>query len=448
VEPEWTRDGTHIVFRSDRDAVSNLYAYRLADGALLRVTNVLGGAFTPDPSPDGRQVVFASYGSHGYDLHVADLDLASLPPAEPFLDPYPDPRAGAPPVETTDEPYRPFPTLLPRFWTPYASRSSGRWRVGAATAGADPLLRHLYGLDVYWKSDTDRGGAQAYYQYDRFRPTFVITGEDTQGRVRSRGGQAMVHSREVVVRASLPLVRRWRRSQAVSLSWRRQRDTSEDPEGVGGDLGGLEAAWSLNTARRHPYSISPVEGFGVRLAFLKEDPALGSDVSLAKALVDARVYHRAFGENDALALRIGGGFTLGRPSFRRSFAVGGFPEGSLLDVVRTNQSVLRGYPDDAFTGRRFLHGNLEYRFPLAHPQRGFRSLPFFVRHLHAAVFADAAHAWSGGFRLDDVRTAFGAALGADVQVGHGLPLTGTAGIARGLADQGETRFYFRAGLAF
>jgi outer membrane protein assembly factor BamA len=110
--------------------------------------------------------------------------------------------------------------------------------------------------------------------------------------------------------------------------------------------------------------------------------------------------------------------------------------------------VLRGYPDDAFLGRRFLDANVEYRFPLAHPQRGYRLLPVFVRHLHATLFADAGNAWSGAFRASDLKTSAGAALGADVVVGHALPLTFTAGLARGFAAQGETRAYFRAGLAF
>jgi len=34
---------------------------RVADGALFRVTNMLGGAFTPDVSADGREIAFANY---------------------------------------------------------------------------------------------------------------------------------------------------------------------------------------------------------------------------------------------------------------------------------------------------------------------------------------------------------------------------------------------------
>ena len=59
--------------------------------------------------------------------------------------------------------------------------------------------------------------------------------------------------------------------------------------------------------------------------------------------------------------------TLGEPGFTRSFAVGGYPDSSLFDLVRTNVALLRGYPDDAFAGRSFAQANVEYRFPLGEP---------------------------------------------------------------------------------
>ena len=77
-----------------------------------------------------------------------------------------------------------------------------------------------------------------------------------------------------------------------------------------------------------------------------------------------------------------------------------------------------------------------------------RLLPVFVRHLHAAVFADAGHAWNASFRLGDVKTSLGAAVGADTFLGHGLPITFTTGVAHGFAGRGGTRAYFRAGLSF
>src|SRR6185503_3858045 len=39
MEPVFSHDGAHVVFRSDRGGVSNLYALRLEDHALLKITN-------------------------------------------------------------------------------------------------------------------------------------------------------------------------------------------------------------------------------------------------------------------------------------------------------------------------------------------------------------------------------------------------------------------------
>jgi Tol biopolymer transport system component len=445
VEPTWTADGTHLLFRSDRDGVSNLYALRFEDHALLRASNVLGGAFTPSVDPGGDAVVFSNYTSRGYDVHRAALDLEQLPPADPFEDPYAAAAPLPPPTDAPDRTYRPLPTALPRFWAPYGILFGGdEFRIGIATAAADPLLRHAYGADVRFGFETERPSARVYYQYDRFRPTFSVSAEldedpEPDGRLRTR---------EVTTRVSLPVARTLRQSHTASLAWRRSREELFGPRAARLDLGGLEAAWTWSNARRYPYSISPVDGSRVRLAYVLEDPKLGSDVALGKLALDLRAYPRGLGENHVLAILLAGGTTFGSPGFRRSFEVGGFPDGSLFDVALTNMAVLRGYEDGAFFGRRFVSGSLEYRLPLGHPQRGVWSLPGFVRHLHAAAFVDAAHAWSDGFDIDDVKTAAGVTLGADLVVFHAVPLTITGGVAQGFAREGETRFYFRTGLSF
>ena len=111
-----------------------------------------------------------------------------------------------------------------------------------------------------------------------------------------------------------------------------------------------------------------------------------------------RLYTRVFGQRDVLALWAQGGATRGAEDFDGSFAVGGYPDSSLFDLTRTNLAVLRGYPDNAFTGRSFLAANAEYRFPLYSPQRGWRSMPLFLRHLRGTVFLDVANAWTGDLR--------------------------------------------------
>jgi outer membrane protein assembly factor BamA len=336
--------------------------------------------------------------------------------------------------------------LWPRFWTPWLELGEDDSQVGVATGGSDALFRHVWGARATYGTGTERLNVSGFYLYDRFRPTFVASAQDTT----SLFSAGRSRTRQLTLQAIAPLRRTVRSVQSLSLAWRREREEilgSADPDDRA-DLGGLQTAWTLSSARSYPMSISPSEGSRLRLAWLHEAGWLGSDVSLDKATVDARLYQRVLGERDVLALRAGGGETWGAPRFERSFAVGGYPDASLFDIVRTNEAVLRGYPDNAFSGRRYAAFNAEYRFPLASPQRGWRSAPLFLRHLRGSVFFDAAHAWSGAFRLEDVKTAAGAALGLDTAIGFTLPLRVELSLAHGFREQGDTRVYFRFGLAF
>jgi Tol biopolymer transport system component len=444
VEPTWTPDGEAVVFRSDRDGVSNLYALRLADRSLARVTNVLGGAFQPSVSPDGSSVAYAAYSSRGYDIHVAPLELAAA--ASPFADTLPAPRPDPTPVASLLRPYRPWSMLLPRFWSPWVETGDAENRIGIATGGSDALLYHAWAGRATYGTESGRVNGSLVYLYNRFRPTLLVGAQDTTD-VQSDGN---VRTRQIDLQATLPLRRTVRSLQMVSATWRREREEvlgSVDPEDRL-DLGGIETAWILTTARSYAYSVSPSEGGRLRIAWLREAPALGSELSLDKLTADARLYRRVFGERDVLALRVGGGTTYGEPQFERSFAVGGYPDANLLDIVRTNNAVLRGYPDNAFTGRRYAVFNAEYRFPLFSPQRGWRSLPLFLRHFRGSVFFDAADAWSGEFRAGDVKRAAGVAIGLDSAIGFALPLSAEVAVARGFDEKGDTKVYFRFGLAF
>jgi outer membrane protein assembly factor BamA len=210
--------------------------------------------------------------------------------------------------------------------------------------------------------------------------------------------------------------------------------------------GGVEAGWQLSSARSYPYSISPADGGRLALAWLHAAPALGGDDAFEKLTLDSRYYRRLFGERDVVAVQFKLGTTLGDPHYQ-PFSAGGYPDSSLFDAG-ANLAVLRGYQDDAFSGRRFTSANLEYRFPLFSPQRGWRSLPVFLRHLRGTVFADAANAWSGAFHAGDLKRSVGGSVGLDTAVGYALPVTAELSLAHGFDELGDTMVYLRFGLAF
>ena len=73
----FSRDGSTIVYSSDRSGIFNLYRRNLATGVVEQMTNVTGGAFLPTLDSAGR-IIYAGYTSRGYKLFLYD-SLQALP---------------------------------------------------------------------------------------------------------------------------------------------------------------------------------------------------------------------------------------------------------------------------------------------------------------------------------------------------------------------------------
>ena len=67
-DPCWTSHGTGLVFASDLEGIFDLYHINLADGAVDRLTRVLGGALQPDINPVDGRIAYAHYGPTGYEI--------------------------------------------------------------------------------------------------------------------------------------------------------------------------------------------------------------------------------------------------------------------------------------------------------------------------------------------------------------------------------------------
>jgi outer membrane protein assembly factor BamA len=132
-------------------------------------------------------------------------------------------------------------------------------------------------------------------------------------------------------------------------------------------------------------------------------------------------------------------------------ASGSGPQLEGFDIGSDAIGLLRGIDRADLVGDRAVVANLDYRFPLVSVQRGFGTIPFFIRTIHGAVFADAGHAWTAVFARSAVRRSFGAELSIDAVVGYALPLTFTSGVAVAtdpVNDRRPTVAFARIGRAF
>lgn len=441
VEPAWVDDRT-IVFRSDREGESfRLFLVDRDGTGLRRVENSPENAFVPEVDLKTKTIFYAHYSYRGYDLARAPFAEGTAP--VPYVDAFPAAVEEPPPFSGEAGGYKPFSALRPRFVSPYFEVVSDEWRIGLLTASVDPLLRTTYGVAGSWGTTVDRPNGLAYLRYDRFKPTFtfLVRAESSPSKAGPKD------LREAQLSADFPLERAVLRSQTLNLTLRRRR---EETAPVAVDQGVLALAWNLDSTRSYPMSISPQDGFRLRAALTHELEALGSDFDFGKAIVDVRAYTRI--GRTVVVSRLGAGWTFGSRVPRAAFAVGGLASPALLDPVGDQPAVLRGYDDPGSDptryGRNLLFGNLDWRIPLGHPQRGIRALPVFLQHLHLAASLDAAVVSQGTPDLGSARVGASLGLGADLFVGHRIPVTLQGGVGRGLTRDGGTVPWFSIGFPF
>lgn len=116
IAPQWSPDGKDIIFVSDRNGVSNLYAIQIDDGQVFQLTNILTGitGIVPQSSPfswsrDGKVLVFSAFTRGGWDLFVLEdpLRLKNVPILRE--QPHPGGPPHAPPVIAMHSPSLPPP---------------------------------------------------------------------------------------------------------------------------------------------------------------------------------------------------------------------------------------------------------------------------------------------------------------------------------------------------
>ncbi len=434
VGPMWLRDGATILFSSDRDGGPFfIYGVDVTTGAVRRLLGTGPGARSPTLSPDGHRLVFVGYTADGYDLYSLPFDAprwSSVLAAVPQAPTLPQMEVDRAPLITglPARPYRPWSTLAPRYWAPVVESRRDDLLVGASTSGFDALGRHAYLVTGTWAVPRNTASWEADYSYSRWWPTLFAGASDTVDDWRS----GEVRSRELRAGALLPVRRvRWRTAALAAIQASRDDfdcPACATPAGGTARLTALQLGWTLSSARSFGYSISPEQGGSVSVTTEMRRTGAGDDGRAGAATADMRGYIRVWPRHGVVAVRTAAATTWGDPAIRRVFDAGGSgPQVTGFAFGTGAVGLLRGFGTADLYGFHAAVVNLDYRFPLAWPQRGVGTLPLMLRKVHGALFVDAGNAWDGSFRLADVRRAYGAELSADTLLGEALPLTVTAG---------------------
>ncbi len=477
VTPAWMPDGRAVVAAADlNEGPFNLYEIGLDVPGRRQLTHTTGGATWPDVSPDGRTIVYVGYTVDGFDLFTLPYAMAGPAGAEQDR-----------PLQSTNlqltnsqtanlqtanlqsaNPYTPWPTLKPTWWSPLVEGDRNSIRIGAATGGADVLGYHGYSASATWlvsspgsapAVDAATPNWQLSYVYDRWVPIlWASASRDTSffaGPPTDAGLPATATLREQQIQAGVIFpVRRVRdvRTTVVSIA-RAIDDFTYSDHVLTRDRTAARVGWSATSAIAYGYSISPERGVAVGATMELVPTSLGSSADASAVAADLRAYLPGLAAHHVLALRLAGGASSGDRDLQRVFDLGGGQANlDTLDFGREAISLLRGFPLDTFAGTHVALINADYRWPIARPQRGVGPWPFFVHTVHAAVFADAGHAWTRSFSTHDVKTSAGAELSIDIVAGYFLPLTAVVGAAWGHdgshAVGDRATVYFRLGRAF
>ncbi|MBI2346870.1 MAG: PD40 domain-containing protein [Deltaproteobacteria bacterium] len=486
LSPAWSRNGRSLYFSSDRTGISNIYRYDLRSGEIAQVTNVVTGVFQPALAPDGNSIVVQHYTGEGYDLRRLSLLPGSslrgaqpregappsqlgqivhqrsvlpvsaghrlhLTPPPPSVGlPHPRPRSGTALAQgeagLPSKKYNPFTgsLFLPRFISPGVVALDNGVLISAATGGADPLRWHNWLGGITYRTDAAHVGYFGTYIYNRYTPTFDLglTNYAVSGpRLTdiTTGNTFIVYEK------------RLRGSLGASVPWKQHRFSLqyflEDRDNITAmdaatraffnyDMfGGFNAVYRWGTAARYAASISPERGQRLRLHFGLTDRIFGSSETNEQQVFtgDYRAFLNLPWRHHVLATRLSGGITWGDPFLIGSFGLGGaLGEGTLAGTENFYYFPLRGLPLSSFTGSRATLASVEYRVPLASPQRGLGTWPVFWNNLHAAVFADAGNVWNAGqgtgkFLVGQFLVGTGVEVRGDFLLGHGLPVSGRLG---------------------
>ncbi|UCF77673.1 MAG: PD40 domain-containing protein [Candidatus Eiseniibacteriota bacterium] len=467
--PTWSPDGARIIFTSSPEGISNLYAFDLAEGTLTRLTDVLGGAFTPDWSA-GDRLAFTLFSEGGWDVYVAKepLSLEAVMEdlaAEGRIENVP---LAADTLESLPGPYPPYPLLPPlelgvvEADTLRAESDSLRLALAPGSLAVAEARRYKIKFSPDWIT----GGFQ-YTSAFGFGGNTEISLSDFLGNHRfyiASDFFSSVEETDVIAiyyylprRLDLGVGAFHYKSYYYSRTTTLGEEFSEEKYFSDRNYGFmLLASYPFGKFQRVDFDLTHLS---VDRVFYEYDPDFGvfyevsaktrrmlsPGVTFVGDTVKWGIYGPASGSRWAVSYSSGLGVSDESMTFQTSWAdlrkyirvapgysfafrvVGAFSEGEDAQRFFTGGPyTLRGYEDFEFVGTRVVFVNSEFRFPFIDRLGLVWPLPVGFRNIKGVLFFDIGAAWSddesfkpftrvGGLRMNPAYG--GASLGTGLRTG-------------------------------
>jgi len=467
--PSFSADGRYLFFHSDRTGIMNIFAWDFSTRTLFQVTNVLGGAHQPEPSPDGKTLAYVGYTKEGFDLYAMAIDPSEWFVASPYEVERPPLVVPTRLTHYEEHDFNSWQTMRPRKYSVQIAPGNFGQAATIGVEGADIVGIHSARATMTTELErADVRGALAYtygrlpfdmsasmfrtiaprtgYSVGSYTPTVI---EENVGVATAIGysKNAAFQSQDFSVSYSASRV-----AQKVSIPIEKY-DPYETPSlPRRGFLGQLHLSYAFSNAEKYLRSVSGERGFSFALSIDLTDPALASDYRGYSTSTDFTTYLlMPWLSHHALALHAGAGASGGNFPGSGAFYVGGFVDAPIVDTIRyvaiQGGILLRGYEPVALTGRYYSLFNAEYRFPIVNVDRGPSTLPGFLNRINGTVFVDYGSAFDST-KDAQFKTGVGAEVSFEMTLGYIVPFIFRLGFASGLASGGLDKGYFVAAVPY
>ncbi len=457
IDPSWSPDGESIIYSGDYGGIYNIYRMDLSyfskdiqednlESDIFQLTDVKVGVFTPEISPDGKYLLFASYRDGEMNIHYGEfpqeevflkklrgeeekreISIAQLPaePAGPIVSSYPSPVTGIRPYRFKASTDLIFPFLF--YSTTEGLYTAGYWQA------SDMLGNH--GMNVYaeYASEYDWLTYQAGYFYQGWRPSLGFFAYGKIRRKSENGDNSIVRTSEFGEEMAVAYpFDRFRRIELGLITEKKREwngDTTDTREN------GVVLSLIRDTTEGKILDI--MSGSRANFTVYQAFKGLGGNFDYTDYVLDARKYF-TLSERNILALRFMGALSQGRD--REEFSLGG-------------ETKLRGLSKDAFSGSRLALINAEWRF-MVFPEINWRLMllwpEIYLKSLQFALFTDSGAAWNEPEEIrtvSDIKNTIGIGLRINTFLVQMFPFTLRLDYGW-RTDKFTGKFYFSLGPTF